>query len=1024
MRVNGRRRIFMKRLMTHQYRSGFISLMAMFVFGAVWIGFIPQSFAATHFQVTRAEWKADDGALKLKGYGAGGKNIVTVKNANTGETLGTTRSEDDGKFEFSKEHLSSVPSALVVMSGSRSVTIGFTEATRKSGGPAVLILTAEWRASERTLLAKGTGPSRSEVAFFAVESGSEMGSTRIESDGKWENKFENPSSMPCRIQIQTDGAVAEMAVKNAPEDCGEVTSPGDPLLTEIKISGPSEIVEKTQASYVAVASYQDGTSAEVTPTWSENSSFASISSNGLLTAGTVTANQSVSITASYSSSGTTVTATKSVSIVNGTAAAEPKSITSTSQNRDTLPIAAVPEQPFTNLPSFSILAVNDLGMHCGDLDHRVASILPPFNVLHALVIQKGTSNSPPRILTPAEVQVFYSAASNPNDPALQSQPSAPIFKTNFWDPNPANPSSTIAFDGFDPFYPPSVLSPSVLYGDNGLPSPDLAALYPVSGAGELIAYQQNMPGISNPYVANTPQPMERFDTDLPFFVNFPFGYDLTDVNWFAADGIPMTPYDDFGRKNSFPLMRVQAISSTSSLTGTANEVVASLDTVIPVSAEADCAKCHTSATDGGNGQAACVPGVDPGCSVPGSARSGTAFDVAIVSHDVADVPLEVSKEWAADTNIIRLHDAKHGTQLEASTPVVCQTCHYTPALDLAHLGPLGPEDAAANGRDQKVHQTNSRVIHAFHARFTDLFADDMPAPTDPRRTDPATGKPTANTFVQDKLNQSCYQCHPGRDTKCLRGAMFNGGLICQDCHGGMRQVGDDFSEKFSNATPFPQGADLTKRIPWATTPACQSCHTGDALDNIGMYDNQVIKAKDGIRLLQAYRTNDTANATPISATNKRFAENESNGNRVLYRYSKGHGDLACEVCHGSTHAEWPVQPESGAYVANDNMAAIQLQGHTGKIIECSACHTETLPASLDGPHGMHPVGATRFADGGHESLAEHSGDRCRACHGANGEGTVLSVVATSRSLSVEGHTVSLAKGEMVSCDLCHENKLR
>ncbi|HKI48931.1 MAG TPA: cytochrome C, partial [Desulfobacteria bacterium] len=71
----------------------------------------------------------------------------------------------------------------------------------------------------------------------------------------------------------------------------------------------------------------------------------------------------------------------------------------------------------------------------------------------------------------------------------------------------------------------------------------------------------------------------------------------------------------------------------------------------------------------------------------------------------------------------------------------------------------------------------------------------------------------------------------------------------------------------------------------------------------------------------------------------------------------------------------------------------------------------------------HPVGATRFANGGHESLAEHSGDKCRACHGTNGEGTVLSVVATDRSLSVEGHTVSLAKGEMVSCNLCHENEL-
>ncbi|MDH5484825.1 MAG: hypothetical protein OEY43_06260, partial [Gammaproteobacteria bacterium] len=37
---------------------------------------------------------------------------------------------------------------------------------------------------------------------------------------------------------------------------------------------------------------------------------------------------------------------------------------------------------------YSILAVNDLGMHCADLDYQVFSILPPFNVLHAQVIRK------------------------------------------------------------------------------------------------------------------------------------------------------------------------------------------------------------------------------------------------------------------------------------------------------------------------------------------------------------------------------------------------------------------------------------------------------------------------------------------------------------------------------------------------------------------------------------------------------------------------------------------------------------
>ncbi len=36
-----------------------------------------------------------------------------------------------------------------------------------------------------------------------------------------------------------------------------------------------------------------------------------------------------------------------------------------------------------------VLAANDLGMHCADLDYQVFSILPPFNVVRAQVIARG-----------------------------------------------------------------------------------------------------------------------------------------------------------------------------------------------------------------------------------------------------------------------------------------------------------------------------------------------------------------------------------------------------------------------------------------------------------------------------------------------------------------------------------------------------------------------------------------------------------------------------------------------------------
>jgi hypothetical protein len=707
-----------------------------------------------------------------------------------------------------------------------------------------------------------------------------------------------------------------------------------------------------------------------------------------------------------------------------------KSINSTSQNRTTFPASPVAEQPFVNQVLYRILAANDLGMHCGDLDHRIVSILPPFNVLHAQVIRTAaTAGGPRQILTDADVDVVYSAASNPKDPALLQAPTLPVFKTNFWDLNlntpPPDPANPLGFDAYDPFYPPAVLSPAAITPDKGLPVPDLALLYPVGGGGGLVAAQQDMPGVLSPYAANAPQSFARFDTDLPFFVNFPFGYRLTSMNWFAADGIPLAPFDDVGRKNAFSLMRVQARTKNTNLTGRAGDLLASVDAVLPVSAETDCWRCHTSSVDGGNAQAACLPefeGLDV-CPEAGSLRNPVRFPVTRAADDDPALPLEVRREWAAKNNILKIHDATEGTELFLNNkPVVCQKCHYTPALDLAHLGPLGPGDADANGRNQRIHQSNSRVVHTFHSLVTDLFDNDMPAPTDPLRQD-AGGKLVVNDFVQDKLNNSCYLCHPGRVTKCLRGAMFNGGLVCFDCHGTMEQVGDDFSRDFP-IDPFP-GRPLNKRIPWADEPKCQSCHTGDALDNLTT-DPNVIPSTDGIRLLQAYRTND-ADATPIVATNKRFAENDANSTAVpptvvpvLYRLSKGHGGVSCEGCHGSTHAEWPVLPESGATIANDNMAATQLQLHSGKITECRTCHLAGSlpiggPTALDGPHGMHVVGEPTWLSGFHGPLAacpSTTQDRCRACHGPTGSGTVLSKAPIRRSTNIDA-------GEVVTCTTCH-----
>jgi len=88
-----------------------------------------------------------------------------------------------------------------------------------------------------------------------------------------------------------------------------------PSLSSLAITGPNSLNEGTTATYSATATFSDGSSQGVTPTWSENSSYATISAGGILTATSVSGNQTVTITASYSSGGITKIATKTVTIV-------------------------------------------------------------------------------------------------------------------------------------------------------------------------------------------------------------------------------------------------------------------------------------------------------------------------------------------------------------------------------------------------------------------------------------------------------------------------------------------------------------------------------------------------------------------------------------------------------------------------------------------------------------------------------------------------------------------------------------
>lgn len=419
------------------------------------------------------------------------------------------------------------------------------------------------------------------------------------------------------------------------------------------------------------------------------------------------------------------------------------------------------------------------------------------------------------------------------------------------------------------------------------------------------------------------------------------------MNWFTVPGLPVTDLDDANQFNPYGMWRVGVCQ-----TGTST-MIAKTQTVLPVSSEAHCDVCHQTGSD------AASPG----------------FHGVDVWSANADPNLRTRE------NILMLHDALNGTTLMNSRPVRCSSCHYSPPLDLAGTGPTGTQINPATG------QPYSWTSHAIHRHHGSVQLNGVPIP--------------------DEGINTCYYCHPGPDTKCLRGVMAKAGLVCQSCHGSLMAVAN------------------TNRYPWRDMPKCQSCHTGDAVSNLGGQMTRRLAYNDGPDL-----------ATPLIAPNPLFAENPDPANPgqfLLFRNSKTHGpvrgpQVPCSACHGSPHAEWPVMdPKS-----NDNTEPVRLQGHTGPISECTVCHGDgfspPLSRALGGPHGMHVVGDAKWWDIGpknHKVLLAQTPTamaQCQACHGVNLEGTILSRSVTDRVFMtgpMQNNPITVPKGTPVHCAMCH-----
>lgn len=318
---------------------------------------------------------------------------------------------------------------------------------------------------------------------------------------------------------------------------------------------------------------------------------------------------------------------------------------------------------------YVVLGANDLGMHCMQGDFSEFMILPPYNTVHAQVIDR--SGEHPKIIT-SGVTVDFTIPGN----------TTATDKTNWW----TYDEQILGVD-----FPPDV----------GLAGNGLA-------------------GVMTP----------------------------TGHNDFSIVGVPLTPIDDNGMENPYPL-------ATITVTRNGSEV-ARTQAVVPVSWEVNCNLCHN------------TPGITPG------------------------------------TDILRAHDRLHGTALEQQQPVFCAGCHADPALGAEGDPDLPTFSAAMHGahadRMGQVDLENS--CYACHPGLRTQCQRDVHYANDIFCTDchggmEAVGDPARTPWVDEPR---CDDCHsrPGfefeQPNTLYRDAKGHRGVHCYACHGSPHAITPTITE--------------------------------------------------------------------------------------------------------------------------------------------------------------------------------------------------------------------------------------
>ncbi len=642
---------------------------------------------------------------------------------------------------------------------------------------------------------------------------------------------------------------------------------------------------------------------------------------------------------------------------------------------------------------------------------------------------------------------------------------------------------------------------------------------------EGVTHGTYMPGVLNPFVVNDPQL-------FPASVEFSHDADNNTTtpqpisDRFVASLLPVTDITDQGRVDPFPLFRFEAVNKGSS------DVVSTTDGVLSNSRDFHCRECHAKGKIGANPnagyKAAAFRSSPYGKNTLTDEHRNLEHDPDLERPEFFDALSNnlYDQEYAAALNYSSMHQFYDGMgfldlmrygsvdhennliNYDYSAP--CVGCHMSPLRSVI-TGDIWNTTEDRDPTNPGYDPDYSTSMHRFHGEMqynddkSDIVRDEngaykrfdwksLTARTPNADPNPRTLFPIFRDGQQLPMEENCLKCHAGHREQLYRDRMYTAGMTCFDCHGDMLAMGRAFTKDKAKANSLLRS---DYRVPWFDETDCGSCHTGNAnvgKNGSGGYFSAAVRKRafDDTDLSAKTRAVDKSDqnaarfavlpnhvedfATIYSYRNPMLPDpaegftnvtDESPTHIDLPVYRKGkdtHGNVACAVCHGAAHAVWPNRDPS----ANDNVTALQLQGHTGTLLECNVCHTadsfakledldggvysgDTVPGILGGPHNTHPIadtnwwkqaaGDTANADGTtyggwHNDYAKKPGrdgkDQCAACHGDDHLGTRLSKTPVDRVFDFSGfdmkklkkaglkkQVVKVGAGSEIGCDTCH-----